>query len=328
MKSTIPVFVIAGFLGSGKTTFANQLLNQASGYKVGMIVNDFGAVNVDTTLVEHQVDELVSLSNGCLCCSLANELDDSLNQLTNTGKSLDFILVEASGLADPVQMVELILGSQNQHIHFQDIIYLIDAINFIDLWQNQTYRAKQGLKIAKLVLINKIDLANPDQIAQIETIVREINPRALIIPTKQAQFDYRLLVDQKAGQHQPKIGQTYHHHSSHNNYTSFNFSESKPLDPLKTTEFLNHLPASVYRAKGWLNFGKKAEGYKLLLQLVGKYHQLKALPLTDNETPITNLVFVGTEFDSDTLRQQLEQLIDSNPDQVTDHNRVSVEYFR
>lgn len=327
MKKTTPVFVVAGFLGSGKTTFVNQLLNQALGYKVGMIVNDFGAVNVDATLVEHQVDELVSLSNGCLCCSLSNELDDSLSQLTEAGKDLDFILVEASGLADPIQMVELVLASKNPKIHFQDIIYLIDAINFSSLWQDQRYRASQGLRVAKIVLINKIDVANPDQIAQIETIVREANPHALIIPTSNARFDYRLLVDQKNTGQQLKIGQQAHHHS-YGEYASFDFYETNPLDPLKTTAFLNSLPTNVYRVKGWLNFGKKAKGYKILLQLVGKQHKLRAIELADGETPVTNLVFVGTKIDETDLKQQLASLIDTAPDDVTADNRVSVEYLR
>lgn len=329
MNKTVPVFVIAGFLGSGKTTFVNQFLSQVSGYKVGMIVNDFGKVNVDATLVEKQVDELVSLSNGCLCCSLSNELDDSLNQLTDGSKDLDFILVEASGLADPIQMVKLVLASENKKIHFQDIIYLIDAINFTKLWHDQTYRASQGLKIAKIVLVNKVDLSNPDQIAQIEAIVREINPRALIVPTSQARFDYRLLVDQKTTNHQLKIGQTNHHnHKSYSNYTSFDFHEAKPLDPLKTTTFLNNLPNNIYRAKGWMNFGKKAKGYKILLQLVGRQHQLKALPLEGNEKSSTELVFVGININEEDLLNKLRQLIDEDPDSVTDENRVSVEYFR
>lgn len=335
MNKTTPIFVIAGFLGAGKTTFVNQLLTQASGYKVGMIVNDFGKVNVDTTLVEQQVDELVSLSNGCLCCSLSNELDDSLNKLTDSGKELDFILVEASGLADPVQMVELVLNSENQKIHFQDIIYLIDAVNFTDLWRDESYRASQGLRIAKIVLVNKVDLSNPDQIAQIETIIREVNPHALIAPTSQAKFDYRLLVDQKANDHQLKIGQAehshehhHHHHKSYGNYVSFDFHEDEPLDPLKTTRFLNNLPNNIYRAKGWMNFGKKAEGYKILLQLVGRQHQLKAIPLKVGEVSPTELVFVGVNIDEKDLTEKLKQLVDDDPNTVTDENRVSVEYFR
>ena len=327
MKKTIPVFVVAGFLGSGKTTFVNQLLNQALGYRVGMIVNDFGAVNVDATLVEHKVDELVSLSNGCLCCSLSNELDDSLNQLTNAGKDLDFILVEASGLADPIQMVELVLASENPKVHFQDIIYLIDAINFSSLWRDQQYRASQGLRVAKVILINKIDTANPDQIAQIETIVREVNPHALIVPTSNAQFDYRLLVDQKNNEQQLKIGQQTHHHS-YGDYTSFDFYETEPLDPLKTTRLLNSLPTNVYRVKGWLNFGKKAKGYKILLQIVGKQHRLRAVELADDEAPVTNLVFVGTKINKTDLRKRLKSLVDTAPDDITADNRVSVEYLR
>ncbi len=329
MDEKVPVYVVSGFLGAGKTTFINQLLSQTAGYKVGILVNDFGDINIDATLVEKQVDELVSLSNGCLCCSLSNELDDSLNQLTNAKSDLDLIIVEASGVADPKQMAGLIINSENKHIYFKDIVYLLDAVNFKSFWRDHERQARLGLAISKIVLLNKIDLAGPEQVAEIESLIREVSPESLIIPTTNAKLDYRILLDQKDRfETQLKIGQSeYHHEHNHTKYETFSFTEPRPLDPIKTTAVLNNLPAGVYRAKGWLNFGDKAKGYKLLLQIVGKQHKLSAIPWDKDDKRETNLVFIGTGINAKSLHQKLTKLVDASPNTITDENRVSVEYF-
>lgn len=348
----IPVYLVAGFLGAGKTTFVNQLLTQAHGYKVGMVVNDFGKVNIDARLVEASVDELVSLSNGCLCCSLSNELDDSLNKLTENGRELDWIIVEASGLADPTQMIELILNSQNPRVFFQDIIYVVDLPNFKEFWRNYERQATLVFRTSKLILLNKTDLASAEEIAEVEGLIREQNPRAMLVHTTQARLDYRLLADPKTEadlqaklvpelteesckhcghqhhEHEACEHHSHEHHDSTEGFVTWSWSEAKSLDPLETTAFLNQLPSTIYRVKGWLNFGKKAPGHKLILQIVGKNHQLKAVAWEENEARQTDLVFVGREIDTTKLQADCEALIDPAPDLVTPENQVSLEYFR
>lgn len=332
----IPVFVVAGWLGAGKTSFLNHLLVQTAGLKIGVLVNDFGDINIDTGLIDRQVDELVSLSNGCLCCTLSNELDDSLNQLTAGDTDLDAIFVEASGIADPAQMAKLIFDSKNPHISFSDIIYLVDAVNFQQLLSDKEYIARMGLSVSTLILINKIDQASSDAIALIESQIREINPEAIILRTKQAKIDSRLLFDLTEKPNiQLRLGQiadqVEHHHHDHDhdneNYQQASFSTDQPLDPLTTTPFLNHLPSGVYRAKGWLNFGAKCPKHKLVFQKVGRYHQLQAIKWDDKEKRSTELVFIGPDFDQAKLDRELKNCIDKNPDHVTPENTVTWQQF-
>lgn len=353
----IPVYVIAGWLGSGKTSLLNHLLTQTEGLKIGVLVNDFGQINIDAALVEKQVDELVSLSNGCLCCTLSNELDDSLNKLAYEGSELDAIFVEASGVADPAQMAKLVLSSENRYLFFADLIYLIDAVNFHQLLAEKAYVVQMGLKMARLVLINKIDLVGPEEIALIESVVREIAPESVIWPISQGRINAKLLFDQTSDtQIQLRLGQVLnevnHHHGEdvghdeqhetrhvcgkncphdqqhvHEDYMSFTFMSQQPLDPLATTKLLNHLPKGVYRAKGWLNFGLKCPEHKIILQKVGHYHQLDARAWASDEIPDSSLVFIGPKFDRADLKQKLQACIDLNPNQVTPENVVDWRRF-
>ncbi len=117
----IPVVVLAGFLGSGKTTLLNHLLHNRAGTRIGVIVNDFGSIEIDAMTVAGQVGSTVSLGNGCLCCAVdASELDTFLETLTRPSARLDVIVIEASGLAEPQELVRMLLASENPHIRYGD----------------------------------------------------------------------------------------------------------------------------------------------------------------------------------------------------------------
>jgi cobalamin biosynthesis protein CobW len=117
MRNRIPVLVVAGYLGAGKTTLLNHLPRNDRGVRIGVLVNDFGAVNVDAMMVAGQVDSLVSLGNGCLCCAVdASGLDKMLDRLTRSRAELDLIVIEASGIAEPRELVRLVLSVSHDRI--------------------------------------------------------------------------------------------------------------------------------------------------------------------------------------------------------------------
>ncbi|SER63508.1 CobW/HypB/UreG, nucleotide-binding domain [Actinokineospora terrae] len=129
----IPVLVVAGFLGAGKTTLLNHLLHTASDLRVGVIVNDFGKVNIDALTVAAQVDSMVSLGNGCLCCAVdPEELDAMLERLAHPDGPVDVIVIEASGLAEPPAMVKMVLASANPHIRYGGLVEVVDAAEFTE----------------------------------------------------------------------------------------------------------------------------------------------------------------------------------------------------
>jgi G3E family GTPase len=159
----IPVVVVAGFLGSGKTTLLNHLLTTARGTRIGVVVNDFGAIGIDAMTVAGQVDSTVSLSGGCLCCAVdVTELDGMLARLDS---QVDVIVVEASGLAEPQAMVKLVLGSENPRIAYGGLVLLVDAAEFPD-------DLARHLKVADLVVLNKVDRApaHAELLTRIDTL--------------------------------------------------------------------------------------------------------------------------------------------------------------
>lgn len=329
VRDQIPVFVITGHLGSGKTSVINHLLAQTSGLKIGVVVNDFGEINLDAMMVARQSDELVELSNGCLCCTLANELDDSLNRLATDASALDLILVEASGVADPTQMMRLIYNSQNPHITLRDLIYVVDLLNLDQALNDNPQLVRLSLDIAGLVILNKQDLATKEQLSQAQTLLAELATRATSVVTTHGQIPIQLLVDlAEADFVQLKLGQQAIQTAADFNQTSVEFSQ--PLDPLTTTRLLNQLPKEIYRLKGLFFFGAKAENRHLLIQVVGGQHSIGVL---DAESSVnlgkkSYIVAIGHKFDVADFKRRLQNCIDSAPDQVTSENLVTLDQFK
>ena len=113
-RKYIPIMAIVGFLGSGKTTLLNHILKENQGLKIGVIVNDFGDINIDAMLVARQTDQELELSNGCICCTLeGSSLDDAIGQLAHNGSTVDYIVIEASGLAEPRELLRLLVNAKN-----------------------------------------------------------------------------------------------------------------------------------------------------------------------------------------------------------------------
>ncbi|MGH8883431.1 MAG: CobW family GTP-binding protein, partial [Stackebrandtia sp.] len=132
MDRRIPVLVVAGFLGSGKTTLLYQLLRRREA-RIGVVVNDFGAVNIDAMLVAGQVDAMVSLGNGCVCCAVdVTELDEMFARLAEPRHRIDVIVVEASGLAEPRNLIRMVIGTDNPRIRYGGLIEMVDAEYFDD----------------------------------------------------------------------------------------------------------------------------------------------------------------------------------------------------
>lgn len=153
----IPVVVLSGFLGSGKTTLLNHLLRSARGTRIGVMVNDFGSIEIDAMTVAGQVGSTVSLGNGCLCCAVdASELDTYLEALTRPSAHLDVIVIEASGLAEPQELVRMVLASDNERIVYGGLVQVVDAAEF-DATRARHPETDRHLAIADLVVVNKAD---------------------------------------------------------------------------------------------------------------------------------------------------------------------------
>jgi cobalamin biosynthesis protein CobW len=323
-QKKIPITAITGFLGSGKTTLLNHILENNQGLKIGVVVNDYGDINIDSQLVAGQTDKMLELTNGCMCCSLDSmELDEAISQFAYPGSPIDYIVIEASGLAEPADLAVTLRDATGTRTRLDSIVAVLDAAN---LEQNAEAHSNslQQIEYSDFVIINKTDLVEPAKVADIKQLISTINERARIFTAVNSQIDVRLLLDQnlRLDSETKDDGDHAHHEHLHESYSTISFRSAKPLDPIAFQEFVNQqIPVSVYRAKGLVDLGNKGHRRKYLFQLVGKRAELT---WTDwgEEKPRTELVFIGKDFDQEDLRSKIEACIDPNPEAVDPERQV------
>ncbi|GGS17273.1 cobalamin biosynthesis protein CobW [Streptomyces aureoverticillatus] len=197
-EQQIPVVVLTGFLGSGKTTLLNHLLHRSGGSRIGAIVNDFGSIEIDAMAVAGALgDSTVSLGNGCLCCAVdASELDEYLERLARPSARIDVIVIEASGLAEPQELMRMVLASENPHIVYGGLVEVVDAAEF-DATRQRHPEVDRHLGIADLVVVNKADRVSDAERARILAEVHRLTDRAAVVPASYGRVDVELLLDRK-----------------------------------------------------------------------------------------------------------------------------------
>lgn len=317
----IPVIALTGYLGAGKTSLLNHVL-QAPGARVGVIINDFGDVNVDAALVTGQVDEPVSITGGCVCC-LPDEggLDDALEKLTNPRLALDVIIVEASGLADPISVSRLIRFSGVERVRPGGVVDVIDAATHFDMVdRGGVPLARYGA--ASLVVVNKLDqIPEGNRVAEMERIerrVRERNPRVHVVGTTGARIDPSLLYDvsdaeEASGQlsFRELLLDASHHahdhdhddHHDHVHAASVALTSDGCVDPGALLDLLEEPPAGVYRLKGIVAVRYRGRVRNYVVNVVGRsIHVATAPPATRTNS----LVAIGSHFDVDDTRTRME----------------------
>ncbi|MFE9097090.1 CobW family GTP-binding protein [Streptomyces sp. NPDC007264] len=190
----IPVVVLAGFLGSGKTTLLNHILHHSRGSRVGAIVNDFGDIEIDAMAVAGALgDSTVSLGNGCLCCAVdASELDGYLDRLADPAVGIDVIVIEASGLAEPQELVRMVLASEQPRVHYGGLVEVVDAVEF-DATRARHPELDRHLALADLVVVNKTDRADDSE--RIVRLVRSLADGAAVVPAAHGRIDPEFLFD-------------------------------------------------------------------------------------------------------------------------------------
>lgn len=289
-----PVLALAGFLGAGKTTLLNHLLRNSDGVRIGALVNDFGAVNIDAMFIAGQVDAMASLSNGCICCAAdTSEAAEMLGTLAAVRPPLDLIVVEASGIAEPPVLARTIAGAEDSRFHYAGLVLVVDAAQPADLGH--------GLRVADLVVLNKVsEAADPDAVA---AQIRAVNPRVPVLPTDFARLDPQLLIDpvQRERPAQLSLEELLHedHDHVHAAYQSVEFYTADPVNPRSFMTFIRDRPEGLYRAKGFVDFGSSG---RFSIQLVGS-----SLRFERRRGSGTTLVLIGTGMDEAQLGAALGQ---------------------
>lgn len=328
----IPVVLVAGFLGSGKTTLLNHLLATAGGTRIGVVVNDFGSINVDALSVAGQVDSMVSLSNGCLCCAVdASGLDAMLSRLAQPSAGIDVIVIECSGLADPRELIRMLLASDEPGIGYGGLVEVVDAAEFPATRQRHPDVARH-LRYADLVVLNKTDRAGPEELAEVRAAVAEAGPGTPVLETSRGQVDPEFLFDRV--EHPVPVGaqlsfadlleQDACREHAHSAYRSVEFTAEGAVDPRALMAFLDDRPAGLYRAKGTVHFGIPGHRQRFLLQTVGNFVRFHRSAWPAGERRATSLVLIGTGLDAEDLRTRLTACLADDPESADEYAMLGV----
>ena len=193
-KQGMPVTIITGFLGSGKTTLLNHILKNQEGLKTAVLVNEFGEVGIDNELIVTTGDDMVELSNGCICCTINNDLVNAVYKVLERQDKVDYLVVETTGVADPLPVALTFLGTELRDMtRLDSIITVVDAENFsLDLFNSQA--AYSQIAYGDVILLNKADLVDEADLDRLEIRIRDIKQGARILRTTRSQVPLPLIL--------------------------------------------------------------------------------------------------------------------------------------
>lgn len=311
----VPVIAVTGHLGAGKTGVLNHLL-RTSGARLGVIINDFGTLNVDAALVAGQIDQAASIAGGCLCCLPdAGGLDQALATLSQPRLRLDAILIEASGAAEPLALNRLIASSDAARVRPGGMIDVVDAVAHFST-VDTTPLPPARYAAATLIVVGKTDLlTEPERAATIERIRSRIgscNPHAHLVVARQGRIDPALVFDTTAAQHlQDELPFTSpHDHREHDHQHTQAVSRALPhaISPGALIDLLESPPGGAYRIKGRVRVTGTTTERGYLVNLVGPMIHISALPAPPT---VGELVVIGLDLDTADTQRALRRVTET-----------------
>ena len=335
-KRGLPVTIITGFLGSGKTTLLNHILTNQAGLKTAVLVNEFGEIGIDNELIVSTDESMVELNNGCICCTINEDLVNAVYKILEREDKIDYLVVETTGLADPLPVALTFLGTELREMtRLDSIVTMVDCSNFsLDLFNSEA--AVSQIQYGDIIVLNKTDLVDEADVDNLEVRIRDMKQDARILRTQKSRVSIPLVLSVGLFESDKYFEQTesaehnhdhdHHNHDHHNHdhhdhdhhdhdhshhlendgFSSISFEFDRPLAIRKFQYFLdNQLPENVFRAKGILWFDESPKRH--VFHLSGKRFTIE-----DEEwqkEPKNQLVLIGQNIDQDKLREQIENCV-------------------
>ncbi|MGG3455311.1 CobW family GTP-binding protein [Paenibacillus rhizolycopersici] len=335
-----PVYILSGFLGSGKTTLLQRLIRHwmEQGLRPAVIMNEIGEVNLDGLLVSSEVP-MAEMLGGCICCTIRGDLSVQMAELIE-GEKPDLIVIEATGAGNPMEIFDAVTEvSLYLKLDIKPMVTVVDAAHLADLHasqQGKTYRLMvEQIRCGSVLVLNKIDLLEPDRQREMSEFLRRTNPYARIIPAVKCDVDLSLLwkaadgqnntdpTTQRGHDHNHDLNDDHRHdhnhdhnddhnhdpnhahtHASHEHVTVYTHYFDGPVDSEDFERFIAELPREVYRGKGVLRFTDTAS--RFLFQYA--YREADYLKVTPQGNVPDVAVFIGEHFDRNVIAQQLKEL--------------------
>ena len=287
---SVPVLLVTGFLGAGKTTFVNHLLAHAEGRRIAAVVNDFGAINIDAELIAGAADGVVSLSNGCICCSLEGDLLRTLAVLLRRDPRPDLIVIETSGVADPADVVRNLMDPLIwREAPLQTVLCVVDATAPVAMLDDALLRSQ--VRAADVVALSKTDLADAAGHAEVRDAVRAMRPAAVVVDALHGEVPAALLfppdldrmpAPREPGPRRPALDR----------FETLSWTSEQPVSLPRLQEAIGRLAPKLARAKGLFETVEQP-GRWTVFQFAGGRATLAPGGTPAAGTPRTRIVFVA-----------------------------------